>query len=116
MNKFDENERNFQQFMETSRINNEDESQIRVQTPEEYAEHRSQMNFATKPMTSFSSVPAQDSNQMGSSSVKRNFSEIFEKMKNDNPENENITAKEIKIGDIDFPDLPEGPNLSMSQE
>ena len=30
MNKFDENERNFQQFMETSRINNEDESQIRV--------------------------------------------------------------------------------------
>ena len=37
-------------------------------------------------------------------------------MKNENPEDEDIRCPVIKINDIDFPDLPESPNLLMSQD
>ena len=46
------------------------ESEIHLDTPEE---HRSEANYPTKQVSSFSSIVRQDSNQFGNTS-KRNFS------------------------------------------
>ena len=78
------------------------ESEIHLDTPQE---HRSEVNYPTKQVSSFSSIARQDSNQFGNNS-KRNFSENFDKMKNESPQDENITVEDIKIGNIEFPQLP----------
>ena len=83
-----------------------------VSMPDAFAQHAQTQNYFHHQKVE--QVPEPKREQI--TSVKRNFSEIMEKMKNENPEDEDIRCPVIKINDIDFPDLPESPNLLMSQD
>lgn len=46
----------------------------------------------------------------------RNFSEILEKLKHENPEDDIAEPQQISIRNIDLPHLPEVPNINMTQD